>query len=197
MLVQAFLSLLLLESVYAAAACHPDAPDTAWIQYASVNNSFVSIQRASCYHDVAFYYNDALLARAKSEYAWVEPWARQFWGYLLKHFGGCAIPRIYTGTMGTRCENFGAPKPLVLFLFLTQSSLRTLTHSRFDQMDSGKRNNIKIETTSFAEDYIKDKIGHEMGLLSELITHGTWNEWTGRTGSLKFRFTTFTTKLGI
>ncbi|KAI9094001.1 hypothetical protein DFS34DRAFT_652136 [Phlyctochytrium arcticum] len=68
MLVQAFLSLLL-ESVYAAEACHPDAK-IATIQYAIVNGSFVTIERATCYHDVAFYYNDALLARPKSEYAW-------------------------------------------------------------------------------------------------------------------------------
>ncbi|KAI9096263.1 hypothetical protein DFS34DRAFT_624591 [Phlyctochytrium arcticum] len=98
---------------------------------------------------------------------------------MLKHFGGCAVPRINTGMSGTRCENFGAPKPLVLFLFLTPANFRTWSNTRYHEMDGGKRNSIKFESIFFNDDQIKDVLGHEMGGISELMTHGTFHEYVG------------------
>ncbi|KAI9103728.1 hypothetical protein DFS34DRAFT_590151 [Phlyctochytrium arcticum] len=129
-----------------APVCHSDAPPTANIQYASRNGSTITMTRASCYPDVAFYYNDAFLARPKAEHAWLEPWVRKAWGHNVKHFGGCAVPR------GANCENFGAPKPLVLFLFLTNNTSHMWSSTRFSQVDGAKRNFIKLESPSFAQD---------------------------------------------
>ncbi|KAI9094008.1 hypothetical protein DFS34DRAFT_250468 [Phlyctochytrium arcticum] len=149
MLVQVFLSLLLLESVYAAGPVIPmRRKRSRWSMPPA--GSFISMKRASCYHDVAFYYNAALLARPKSETAWLEPWVRGAWGHHVKHFGGCAVPRINTGTSGTRCENFGAPKPLVVFLFLSNAAYISWAGTRFHEpFDGSNRNVIKIEETSF------------------------------------------------
>ncbi|KAI9103737.1 hypothetical protein DFS34DRAFT_297205 [Phlyctochytrium arcticum] len=195
MLVQAFfLWVLLLQSVYAtkgtckAKICHSDAPPTVNIQYTSRNGSTITMAQASCYPDVAFYYNDAFLARPKSEHAWLGPWVRKAWGHHIKHFGGCAVPRIQANTSGTNCENFGAPKPLILYLFLTKSNSRIWSGTRYNQIDFAKRNFVKLESTSFAEDgpdggvnggWIKDTIGLELGVLAEKMTHGTLNDEGG------------------
>ncbi|KAI9093999.1 hypothetical protein DFS34DRAFT_595823 [Phlyctochytrium arcticum] len=165
MLVQAFLSLLLIESVYAAQACHSDAPTAVSVQYTSGNGSYLSLTRASCYHDVAFYYNAALLARPISEYVWLEDWVREAWAYHRKNFGG------------RQCEDFGAPKPLIIYAFLDPSNTRSNTNTRYQTKDGAQRNFIKIELTSFAKTNpeVKEMIGRQMSTISEVMTQGTFN----------------------
>ncbi|KAI9094015.1 hypothetical protein DFS34DRAFT_250817 [Phlyctochytrium arcticum] len=60
--------------------------------------------------------------------------------------------------------------------------------TRYHPMNGVYRNNIKIESISFAEDAldggadgerIKNSIGHEMSVLSEMMTHGTLNDGWG------------------
>ncbi|KAI9094017.1 hypothetical protein DFS34DRAFT_250920 [Phlyctochytrium arcticum] len=194
LLVKACLCFLLLTPFYAAQACHPDAPATAVVEYASGNGSTTTMTRASCYFDVAFYYNAALLTRPKSEYAWFEPWVRQLWGYFRKNFGGCVVNRTTDGFGGRQCENFGAPKPLVIFAFLDPVNTGSVSYCRFEDMDGANRNFIKVEGTTFVEANaakVKDAIGHEMSLISELVPQGTWNMGTFSLWSLGWGWTRF------
>ncbi|KAI9094018.1 hypothetical protein DFS34DRAFT_696355 [Phlyctochytrium arcticum] len=186
MLVKACLWLLLLKPIYATQACHPDAPATTVVEYTNNNGSTLTMTRASCYHDVAFYYNAALLARPKSEYAWFEPWVRQLWGYFRKNFGDCTTVNRTTDSVGGRqCENYGAPKPLIIFAFLDPVNSGSAGYTRFEKEDGTYRNHIKIDGTSFVEANaakVKENIAHEMANLHELMPQGThtparWPVW--------------------
>ncbi|KAI9094044.1 hypothetical protein DFS34DRAFT_595863 [Phlyctochytrium arcticum] len=183
--------LLTKNSAEAAEACHPDAPNVATISYA-YNNTDTTITRARCYHDVAFYYNSAL--RAIPNFAgWFEPFARQLWAYHLKSFGSCAVQRNSRKTSGRACENFGAPKPLVIFAWLSYVN-KSYSETRFTQDDGAYRNMIKIEATSFtggAISDIKDRLGHEMTVVTTNGAQGmhapsTWALWSTDNGWSRF-----------
>ncbi|KAI9094049.1 hypothetical protein DFS34DRAFT_687534 [Phlyctochytrium arcticum] len=175
----------------AAQACHPDAPDVARVT-ALYNATLMNITRARCYHDVAFYYNSAL--QATPNFAeWFEPFVRQLWAYNLRSFGSCAVQRNSSIYSGRACENFGAPKPLVIFAWLSNTN-RTYGETRFMARDGAYRNFIKIEATSFtggAVDSIKDRLGHEMAIVATQGAQGTharstWALWTTDYGWSRF-----------
>ncbi|KAI9094045.1 hypothetical protein DFS34DRAFT_251703 [Phlyctochytrium arcticum] len=175
----------------AAEACHPDAPNVATVSYA-YNNTATNITRARCYHDVAFYYNSALKATPNFA-AWFEPFVRQLWAYNLKNFGDCAVQRNSSFYSGRACENYGAPKPLVIFAWLSNVK-KSYSVSRFLTRDGAYRHAIKIEATSFtgaAIGDIKDMLGHEMTVIATNGAQGTlvmstWSLWSSDDGWSRF-----------
>ncbi|KAI9089823.1 hypothetical protein DFS34DRAFT_597905 [Phlyctochytrium arcticum] len=99
--------------VEAGCTCHTDAPST--IQgYLDQALGPPMTTRVSCNADVAIYMTSTVMNLPKITTRWIVPFYNKAWKFMKTNFGSCSVPRDFPAPLGPGCEDFGAPKPLLL-----------------------------------------------------------------------------------
>ncbi|KAI9100388.1 hypothetical protein DFS34DRAFT_648308 [Phlyctochytrium arcticum] len=167
-----YIFVLNFDVVGAKEACHPDshAVEEIWkLDYSETT----FLTRGNCYFDTVFYQNAALLARPKTEYAWLEPWVRQYWAHVLRMFGSCSVKRVIDPLYGRQCENHGAPKPLFVFASRIGAD-DSESDTGYPRFWDPFRNYLKIEARTFSNAaLIKEMLAHAMLDVHQLGPQGT------------------------
>ncbi|KAI9100389.1 hypothetical protein DFS34DRAFT_693102 [Phlyctochytrium arcticum] len=158
--------------VIATEACHPESHAVEEIYKLDLSVT-TNITRVNCYFDTVFYYNAALLARPKAEYAWLDPWVRQYWAHVRRMFGSCSVDRVNDPLYGRQCENYGAPKPLFVFASRIGATAYESSYG-YPRFWYPFRNYLKIEARTFSNvALIKEMLAHNMVDVHQMGPHGT------------------------
>jgi hypothetical protein len=140
-----------------AAACHHDAPPTL-PDY--ISDEPTRTTRLTCSTEAAIYGDDGVLAMPSSQIRWVAPFVENLWRYIKREYGSCAVRRELSAPIGPGCEEFGTPKPLIVFL-ISKGGGGTIA-LRFDEF-SGFRNTVWVSDQDWNVDngVLRDVLVHE------------------------------------